>query len=161
MMRFSEQSQAGPYSRELADAVLGLILAALPGRACPSGQRAPFARETGDDWVADVGPAMSWEARVEYEELRFGTPASGVSIRYTRGYHVLMTGGPRDFRGDRVLIDAYGWAGGAELCCIVDDGVGVRWQLPDDEHAALLAAWEAFKAARGLTVRRPGTAERV
>lgn len=160
MMKFSEEVSAGGYSRELADAVARMILGALPGRGCASGQRAPFEHVTGDDHVGDVGPAMGWEDHEEYEQLRYGTPASGIAVRYVRQYYTSGRS-DREDRGDEARIDSYGWGADELLLVRVRYSMYVRWQLPDDEHAALLAAWRAFKADRGMGDGWPGVAERM
>jgi hypothetical protein len=157
VIKFSEDAWASEYSRELVAAVLRTIFAALPARTGGTKASEPFFRTTGDDWVGDVGPAMGWEVHEEFEELRYGTDASGLTVRYVHEYYT-PDRKERESREHWARIESYGWDGSVTLSARVDAYVKVYWVLPDDEHAAMLAAWEALKTERGLTVRWPGQA---
>jgi hypothetical protein len=159
VIKFGEEVGApGANLRERADALLRVILAALPART--GGAAEPFDRSTGDDWVGDVGPAMAWQDHEEYEEVKYGTPARGVTLRYVHEYYALHGKGERNTQSHSARIECHGRGEGVELSARISAfrgsdtaKVSVYWVLPDDEHAALLAAWEAFKAERGAAAR--------
>jgi hypothetical protein len=158
VIRYSEEVFATDFTPELLAAVLHMVCAALPARTGGSGPGEPFDRSTGDDWVADVGPAMSVEVHEEYERYKLGTPASGLAVQLVHEYYFTWAPDRRDSRGRFARVESFGWGAGAHFRALVRAWVGVNWQLPDNEHDALFAAWTAFKAARGLSASFPGKA---
>lgn len=149
MVRFFEEV-AGRWSQELADGLVRFALAAVPQRV--GGAVEPFDRRTGDELVDFVGPC-SFELHAEYEELRYGTPDAGLTVRHVREYVAM---GEPHWRERSVELRSHGWSRGARFEVVAKWELNVFWVLPADEHEALLTAWRAFVAERGLKVRRPG-----
>jgi hypothetical protein len=150
VIRHWEDVWAWDFTAELLGAVLRMVCAALPARTGGAVPGEPFDRSTGDDWIADVGPAMSVEVHEEYERYTIGTAANGLTVKVVHEYWSSWNPDRRDSRQRFVRVESFGWGDGVHFRAQIGGMGYVNWQLPEKEHDALFAAWTSFKTAHGL-----------
>jgi hypothetical protein len=158
VIRYSEEVWATEFTPKLLDAVLRTVCAALPARTGGSELGKPFDYSTGDDWIGDVGPAMSVEAHEEYEQYKLGAAASGLTVQLVHYYYTTSNPNRHDTQRRSARVESFGWGAVVYFRARVGAWVDVSWQLPQNEHDAMFAAWTNFTTAHGFRASRPGNA---